>query len=59
MLELGQFFLKYIVSHPAVTVVIPGTSKLHHLEDNMGAAFGRLPDQATRIRMEQTIDALR
>lgn len=54
----GQFFLKYIIGHPAVTVVIPGTSKVHHLEDNMGAAFGRLPDQATRKRMESLIDSL-
>ena len=54
----GQFFLKYIIGHPAVTVVIPGTSKVRHLEDNMGAARGRLPDQAMRRRMEQFIDSL-
>lgn len=54
----GQFFLKYIIAHPAVTVVVPGTSKVRHLEDNMGAARGRLPDQAMRKRMEEVIDSL-
>jgi len=53
----GQFFLKYIVSHPAVTCAIPATSKLHHLEDNMGAAFGRLPDENTRKKMVQYFEA--
>lgn len=53
----GQFFLKYIVSHPAVTCAIPATSKLHHLEDNMGAAFGRLPDEKTRQKMVQYFEA--
>ena len=47
----GQFFLKFIVSHPAVTCVIPATSKVHHLRDNMAAGFGRLPDTAMRKRM--------
>lgn len=54
----GQFFLKYIVSHPAVTCAIPATSKLHHMLDNMGAGFGRLPDAAMRRRMEQFYQAL-
>lgn len=53
----GQFFLKYIVSHPAVTCAIPATSKLHHLEDNMGAAFGRLPDERTRQKMVQYFES--
>jgi len=48
----GQFFLKYIVSHPAVTCVIPATTKLHHLQDNMAAGFGRFPDATLRKRME-------
>ena len=48
----GQFFLKYVVSHPAVTCAIPATSKVHHMVDNMGAGFGRLPDQPQRRRME-------
>ena len=54
----GQFYLKYILSHPAVTVVIPGTSDPGHLVDNMGAGLGRLPDQATRTRMEEFFDGL-
>ena len=49
--SFGQFFLKFILSHPAVTIAIPATSKVHHLEDNLGAARGRLPDEATRRRM--------
>ena len=54
----GQFFLKYILAHPAVTVVIPGTSDPEHLVDNMGAGVGRLPDEGTRRRMEELFDAL-
>lgn len=53
-----QFFLKYVVSHPAVTVAIPGTTKLSHLEDNQRAARGRLPDADMRRRMEQFWDSL-
>jgi diketogulonate reductase-like aldo/keto reductase len=47
----GQFFLKYAVSHPAVTCAIPATSRLKHMLDNMGAGFGRLPDAAMRNKM--------
>jgi len=47
----GQFFLKFILSHPAVTCVIPGTSKAKHMADNLGAGRGRLPDRAQRKRM--------
>ena len=47
----GQFFLKFIVSHPAVTCVIPATSKPHHMRDNLEAGFGELPDIAMRARM--------
>jgi len=54
----AQFFLKYIVSHPAVTCAVPGTAKIEYLVDNLGAARGRLPDAAMRRRMEQFIDAL-
>lgn len=54
----GQFFLKYILSHPAVTCVIPATSKPHHLVDNMGAGIGRLPDTATRKKMAEYMDNL-
>ena len=54
----GQFFLKYIVGHPAVTCVIPGTAKPHYATDNMGAAMGRLPDAAMRTKMEEFFDSL-
>ena len=54
----GQFFLKYILAHPAVTVVIPATSDPEHLVDNMGAGVGRLPDERTRRRMEELFDEL-
>jgi diketogulonate reductase-like aldo/keto reductase len=51
----GQFFLKFIVSHPAVTCAIPATSKAHHMRDNLQAGFGALPDPATRERMIQLV----
>jgi diketogulonate reductase-like aldo/keto reductase len=54
----AQFFLKYIVSHPAVTCAIPATGKPKHLVDNMGAGYGRLPDEATRRRMVKLVEAL-
>lgn len=54
----GQFFLKYILGHPAVTCVIPATSKPHHLVDNMTAGIGRLPDAAMRKRMVEFMDTL-
>ena len=54
----GQFFLKYILAHPAVTAVIPATSDPEHLVDNMGAGLGRLPDERMRIQMEEFFDAL-
>jgi diketogulonate reductase-like aldo/keto reductase len=47
----AQFLLKWIVSHPAVTCVIPATNNPQHLEDNMAAGVGRLPDAKTRQRM--------
>jgi len=53
----GQFFLKFVVSHPGVTCVIPATSKLKHMVDNMAAGFGRLPDAATRQRMIDLIES--
>jgi aryl-alcohol dehydrogenase-like predicted oxidoreductase len=51
----GQFFLKFILSHPAVTCVIPGTSKPHHMLDNIGAGFGRLPNEKQRFDMIKSI----
>jgi aryl-alcohol dehydrogenase-like predicted oxidoreductase len=52
----SQFLLKYVISHPAVTCAIPGSTKVAHLEDNQGAARGRLPDAAMRKRMEDFWD---
>jgi aryl-alcohol dehydrogenase-like predicted oxidoreductase len=49
----AQLLLKYVVSHPAVTVAIPGTTKLAHLRDNQLAARGRLPDAGERRRIEE------
>src|SRR5690606_14264024 len=54
----GQFFLKYIISHPAVTVATPGTRQVDHVNDNFGAAMGRLPDAAERRRQEEFFDSL-
>ena len=53
-----QFFLKFIVSHPAVTCAIPATSRVDHMLENMGACYGRLPDAATRQRMVQYVNSL-
>lgn len=53
-----QVFLKYVVSHPAATCVIPGSTKARHLEDNLRAARGRLPDADMRRRIEQYWDRL-
>lgn len=52
----GQLFLKYVISHPAVTAAIPGMTKLAHLDDNLAAARGRLPDAGMRARMERYWD---
>jgi diketogulonate reductase-like aldo/keto reductase len=49
----AQFFLKFILSHPAVTCAIPATRNPDYVVDNMGAALGRLPDAAMRRRMVQ------
>lgn len=54
----GQFFLKFIVSHPAVNCVIPATSKPHHMLDNLGAGHGEMPDARTRKRMQAFFDGL-
>jgi aryl-alcohol dehydrogenase-like predicted oxidoreductase len=54
----GQFFLKFIISHPAVTCVIPATSKQQHMRDNLAAGSGDLPDDAMRRRMVEFIEAL-
>jgi aryl-alcohol dehydrogenase-like predicted oxidoreductase len=54
----AQVFLKYIVSHPARPIAIPGMAQARYVDDNMGAARGPMPDAAMRRRMEQYIDAL-
>ncbi|MEO7502006.1 MAG: aldo/keto reductase, partial [Gemmatimonadaceae bacterium] len=54
----SQFFLKFVVSHPAVTCAIPATSQIAHMFENMGAAVGRLPDLPTRARMATQYSAL-
>ncbi|HSN21642.1 MAG TPA: aldo/keto reductase [Usitatibacter sp.] len=54
----AQYFLKFAVSHPAATCAIPATSKLEHMEDDMAAARGRLPDAAERERMVRFVEAV-
>jgi len=54
----AQIFLKYVLSHPSRPIAIPGMAQTRYVDDNLGAARGRLPDAAMRIRMEQAIDAL-
>lgn len=54
----AQLLLKYVVSHPAVTCTIPGTTKLKHAADNQSAGRGALPDAAMRKKMEQYWDSL-
>lgn len=54
----GQFFLKFVISHPAVTCATPATSRPRNVVDNMGAAFGALPDAAMRNRMAKYIQSL-
>jgi aryl-alcohol dehydrogenase-like predicted oxidoreductase len=55
----AQFFLKWVLSHAAITAAIPGTDKATHMVDNLGAALGRLPDAATRARMLQYVQSLK
>ena len=52
----AQFFLKFVVSHPAVTCAIPATSKIAHLAQNMGALYGRLPDADMRKHMARLME---
>ena len=54
----AQFLLKYAIGHPAATLSIPGMTKVRHVEDNLGAARGRLPDADERRRQEEFFDAL-
>jgi len=54
----AHFFLKFVASHPAVTVVTPATSQAKNMLDNIGGAIGRLPDEAMRRRMVDFVDTL-
>ena len=61
--ELGieswaQYFLKWIVSHPALTCAIPGTGRPEHIRDNVAAGFGALPDASIRRKMVEYFDSL-
>jgi aryl-alcohol dehydrogenase-like predicted oxidoreductase len=53
----AQFFAKYVISHPAITAARVGTTKAHHMLDNMGGGIGRLPNETTRKRMAELIDS--
>jgi diketogulonate reductase-like aldo/keto reductase len=54
----AEFFLKYIVSHPAVTCAIPATTRVEHMTENMGALYGALPDEQQRRRMADYVAGL-
>jgi aryl-alcohol dehydrogenase-like predicted oxidoreductase len=54
----GQFFIKYVAAHPATTCVTPATSKAMNMLDNIGAAYGELPDAAALRKMEELVDSL-
>jgi diketogulonate reductase-like aldo/keto reductase len=54
----AQLLLKFIVSHPAVTCAIPATTRVDHVQENMGASIGRLPDAAMRARLVAHVEAL-
>jgi diketogulonate reductase-like aldo/keto reductase len=54
----AQFFLKFVISHPAVTCAIPATSRVDHMRENMGALYGRLPDAAQRMQMVRYVENL-
>jgi diketogulonate reductase-like aldo/keto reductase len=54
----AQFFLKFIIGHPAVTCAIPATTRVDHMVENMGALGGRLPDASMRTRMARYLTGL-
>jgi aryl-alcohol dehydrogenase-like predicted oxidoreductase len=54
----GQFYLKFILGHPATTCIIPATSNAGHMADNMKANFGRLPDTQQRNEMLRIFEAI-
>ena len=51
----AQLLLKFVVGHPAITCAIPGTSKVTHLRENLGAAMGRMPDEKMRARIAEAV----
>ena len=51
----AELFLKFVISHPAVTVAIPATSKVEHLRQNMSAGKGPMPDEAMRKRIADAL----
>jgi diketogulonate reductase-like aldo/keto reductase len=53
-----QFLLKYIVSHPAISCAIPATSRVEHMQENMGAGFGDLPDAKIRTQMQKYVESI-
>lgn len=53
----AQLFLKFCFSHPAVTAVIPATRKVSHMQDNMAAGLGRLPDAGQRQQLVKLLQA--
>jgi aryl-alcohol dehydrogenase-like predicted oxidoreductase len=55
----AQFFLKYVLSHPGVTIARTGTRNAAHMLDNIGGGIGRLPNDAMRKRMAELVDSLR
>jgi len=54
----AQILLKFIVSHPAVTCAIPATSRVDHVQQNVGASYGRMPDPAMRQRIVETVEKI-
>lgn len=54
----GKFFIKFVIAHPGITCVTPATSKPKNMLDNIGAAYGELPDEAMQRRMAEYVDAL-
>jgi len=55
----SQLFLKFVISHPAVTCTVPGTTAVSHLDDNMAAVHGTVPDEKTRQKMTALWDSLK
>ena len=54
----AQYFLKFIISHPAITCAIPATSQVAHMKENMAAQTGVLPDAATRAKMQAYLQTI-